>query len=278
MKYLILPDVHNRWELAEKIIKSVKPDKTIFLGDYFDDFGDDPGIIADVADWFHHSVNQKNRIHLVGNHDTHYWFSGNRALRCSGYEQFKCISINDFVKKEDWEKLEWFHVLDNKWLLSHAGVHPNWIKPSTFKPDIISEISLTTIKRRLKADIIPAKEAFYANKMHWFAMPGFSRSDVSPYYGGLTWCDWTKEFHPIRGVHQLVGHTPCYDLTWIVVKQEGESFNALPLEEVSNPTLTDKNSYNLCLDSQPGSKYYAIYENGNLLVHKVPVDWRLPKN
>ena len=52
MKYLILPDVHNRWEKVEKIIKSVKSDKVIFLGDYFDDFGDNPQIIADVADWY----------------------------------------------------------------------------------------------------------------------------------------------------------------------------------------------------------------------------------
>jgi hypothetical protein len=267
MKFLILPDVHNRWEKAEKIIKSVKPDKTIFLGDYFDDFGDDPGIIADVADWFRHSVNQKDRIHLVGNHDTHYWFAGNRALRCSGYEQFKAVAINDFVKKEDWEKLEWFYVLDNRWLLSHAGVHPSWLDPQKFKANIISEYSLDTVVKKLKGDVADAERAFYADKMHWFAMPGFSRSRNSPYYGGLTWCDWTQEFHPIRGVHQLVGHTPSYNVTWNVVERGAAHRQILSLEEVESPMLTDDSSYNLCLDSQPGSKYYAIYDNQQLTVH-----------
>jgi hypothetical protein len=28
--------------------------------------------------------------------------------------------------------------------------------------------------------------------------------------------------------------------------------------------LSDEASFNLCLDSQPGSRFYAIYENGKL--------------
>jgi predicted phosphodiesterase len=267
MKYLILPDVHNRFEKVEKIIKSVKPDKTIFLGDYFDDFGDDPQIIAEVADWFHHSVNQKDRIHICGNHDLHYWFKNNDAMRCSGYEQFKSIAINDFVTKQDWEKLKFFYILDGRWLLSHGGLHPSWIDSNNFQADSIIESSLDKIKPFLEASSIEAKKLFYANRMHWFAMPGFSRSR-SPYYGGITWCDWTKEFHPIRGIHQIVGHTPDYKLTWNVIEEGGSKFDTLPLEGVSNPTLTDKNSYNLCLDSHPGSQYYAIYKDGKLTVHK----------
>lgn len=268
MKYLILPDVHNRWEKVEKIIKSVKADKVIFLGDYFDDFGDNPQIIADVADWFHHSVNQKDRIHICGNHDLHYWFKDNRSMRCSGYDQYKSITINDFVTKDDWEKLKFFHILDGKWLLSHAGMHPSWIDYSSFKPNKISEFSLGLIKRRLTGESIEAKKAFYANKMHWFAMPGFTRSQ-SPYYGGITWCDWNKEFHPIRGIHQIVGHTPDYELTWKTVREEEDFFEEVHWERISNPTLTDKSSYNLCLDSHPGSQYYAIYENEKLTICKV---------
>ena len=265
MKILILPDVHNRWELVEKIIKFVKPDKTIFLGDYFDDFGDDPHIIADVADWFRHSVKQKDRVHLVGNHDTHYWFAGNRNVRCSGFEQFKCVAINDFVKKEYWEKLEWFYVLD-KWLLSHAGVHPSWIDPQGFKASVISQFPLKTIIAKLERDSVEANKELYANRGHWFIAPGFSRSR-SPYYGGLICCDWNDEFHPIRGVHQLVGHTPTYNLTWNVVEPGAERQKIFRLEDIENPTLTDDSSYNLCLDSQPGSRFYAIYENQKLTVH-----------
>jgi hypothetical protein len=278
MRQLILPDVHNRWELVEKVIKSVKPDKTIILGDYFDDFGDDPHIIADVADWFHHSVSQKDRVHICGNHDVHYWFTSNHGLRCSGFEQFKCVAINDFVTKEDWEKLVFFYNLDNKWLLTHAGFHPSWIDRANFRPSEVLEYSLPRAVSRLENETPDAKRAFYAGKNHWFGMPGFSRSRNSPYYGGLLWCDWNKEFHSVRGLHQIVGHTPDYNITWNVIEEGDTRQKEIPaVLGAYTHVLTDKNSHNLCLDSQPGSKYYAIYENGNLSLHEVPVSDRLPK-
>jgi len=266
-KILILPDVHNRHEKVEQIIKSVKPDQTILLGDYFDDFNDDPHSIADTADWFHYSVNQKDRVHICGNHDLHYWFGDNRGLRCSGFDQFKLIAINDFVKKEDWEKLVFFHVLNNKWLLSHGGVHPSWINPSNFQAGKIAEYTLKYVVGRLKNDSVDCKRNLYAGKNHWFAMPGFSRSN-SPYYGGLTWLDWNKEFHPIRGINQLVGHTPNYYLNWSNVAAGGTRAESLYIGNsgftFEESQLSNDASFNLCLDSQPGSRYYAIYENEKL--------------
>ena len=266
MKVLILPDLHNRQEKAEKIIATVKPDQTIFLGDYFDDFGDNPETITDTADWFHNSVNQKDRVHICGNHDMHYWFKDSKFLRCSGYEQFKCIAINDFVTKDDWEKLVFFYNLDDQWLLTHAGFHPMWINPMAYKSDEPISSSIGALCRRLKAESVEAIKLFYKDKVHWFGMPGFSRSYNSPYCGGITWCDYNQEFKPIIGVHQIFGHTPNKKLHWETI--EGGTRKPLPLEGVVNPTLTDENSYNICLDSaHPGSRYYAIYENKQFTIH-----------
>jgi len=266
-KILILPDVHNRHEKAEQIIKSVKPDQTILLGDYFDDFGDDPHSITETAEWFHYSVNQSARIHICGNHDLHYWFKNNSGLRCSGYEQFKAIAINDFVRKEDWEKLVFFHVLNDRWLLSHGGVHPSWINPENFQATKIAEYTLKYVVRKLTNDSVDCKRNLYVGKHHWFAMPGFSRSS-SPYYGGITWCDWNKEFHPIRGINQLVGHTPNYHLNWSNVAAGGTRAECLYIGNsgfvFEDALLSNDASFNLCLDSQPGSRYYAIYENEKL--------------
>ena len=39
MRTLIISDVHHHWDKAEKIIKYESPDSTVFLGDYFDDWG-----------------------------------------------------------------------------------------------------------------------------------------------------------------------------------------------------------------------------------------------
>ncbi len=270
MKYLIIPDVHNRCEVAENIIKKVKPNLTIFLGDYFDDFYDDPHIVTDVAHWFKESVHKKDRIHLCGNHDVHYWFKDNIKTRCSGYDQYKSIAINDIVETRDWEKLKFFYVLDGKWLLSHAGVHPVWVNPDSFKSSEISSAKLEDVIGKLKYDSKDAIKNLYANGEHWFTYAGFSRSYRSRSYGGLLWCDWTQEFSPIKGIHQIVGHTPQRSLKWVVVVEGATQYGVLPMGDamVENPNLNEKTSYNVCLDSHPGSQYYAIYENGSLKIHK----------
>ena len=41
MKLLVIGDIHNRWQKAEKICEKFPNHKKIFIGDYFDDFGDD---------------------------------------------------------------------------------------------------------------------------------------------------------------------------------------------------------------------------------------------
>jgi hypothetical protein len=270
MKYLIIPDVHNRWEKAEELIKKVPADKIIFLGDFFDDFNDTPQDIAETAGWFHDSVNKPDRIHICGNHDLHYWFKDNKFLQCSGYEQYKSITINDFVTKEDWEKLVFHYVLDGQFLLSHGGVAPFWLNPHNFNPMEISEYNLNFVDNRLKRESIEAKKQFYRNQVHWFGMPGHSRSYNAPFYGGITWLDWNKEFHPIRGIHQIVGHTPNYNLSWTIVKDgETSPLWQLPLDVIGSPILTDKSSFNVCLDSQPGSRYYAVYEDKRLIIKLV---------
>lgn len=267
MKVLIIADVHNRWEIVENIIDHNEDcDQVIFLGDYFDDFNDDPQIIADVADWFHHSINQPNRIHLCGNHDIHYWFKDNRTIRCGGYDQSKSIVINDFVTSDDWKKLRFFYNLDGKWLLSHAGVHPSWIDSVKFSKSKPVKTDIKKICKILESQAENFLIATGRGKWHWFGIPGFARCNNSPYYGGLLWCDWNDEFWPVRGLNQIVGHTPNYTLSWKFLK-EGD-----PITHTSGlgviPKLSKETSYNICLDSQPGSKYYAIYKDGKLVIHE----------
>ena len=271
MKYLIIPDIHSRWEVAEKTIKHVEGvDKVVFLGDYFDDFHDDPHIAAETADWFHHSINQKNRIHLCGNHELHYWFADNKSVRCSGYEQSKSFAINDIVTAQDWKKLIFFYVLDDTWLLTHAGVHPCWINPAKFKEKLPVETTLKKLTNKLTRESEEFLRDTGREKLHWFDIPGRSRCRNSPYYGGLLWCDWTQEFWPTRGIHQLIGHTPLrgYETPWRFLKEGDPVTHTGALRVVPKPS--NETSYNLCLDSHPGSQFYAVYENGNLTIHRNP--------
>lgn len=267
-KTVIIPDTHNRWEIFEKIVKHESPDLTISLGDAFDDFHDTVNDIQKTAYWFKKSINTPNRIHLVGNHDLHYWFKDSPTTQCGGWDQFKSVAINDIVTSNDWEKLKFFYVLDNKWLLSHAGVHPYWIDPVKTREGIPLNLTLQKLSKKLDGDSEECIIKSRKDDIHWFAMPGFSRCEGSPYHGGLLWCDWNEEFRPITGINQLVGHTPQVgQLTWKFLKEGDPVTHSAPLGVV--PKFSKNDSYNLCLDSHPGSRFYAIYENGELTIESI---------
>jgi hypothetical protein len=266
MKTLILPDIHNKWETAESIIQSETPDLTIFLGDYFDDFGDNPTIIADCADWFHHSINQPKRIHLCGNHDVHYWFANNPDMRCSGYEQFKSMAINDLVKPEDWSKLKFFHVLDDKWLLSHAGLHPHWVDPMTYRETGRVKTSLKKVAKMLEFQSEKFLISTSHNQIHWFGVPGFSRCRSAQGAGGILWCDFGQEFRPIKGIDQIVGHTPGREPRWKCLGADDFFIDATGVC-IDYDALAQNGSNNLCLDTH--LRNYAVYEDGKLRVETV---------
>lgn len=265
MKTLIIPDIHNHFDRAEKTIKSVNADQIVFLGDYFDDFNDTPEDITEVADWFHWSVNQPNRIHLCGNHDIHYWVKEAKSNRCGGWEQWKQIAIDNIVKPEDWEKLKFYYVLDNTYLLSHGGVHPYWVDPVKFRNGEEITITLDKLVQKLERDSEECIKLLKKDRYNWICVAGFSRSR-SPFVGGLIWLDFGEEFHPIRGIHQIVGHTPSrHHVRWSFYKENDKTVSESTTG--AEPVLSDKSSYNVCIDSYPALKWYAIYEDKKLSIH-----------
>lgn len=248
---LIIPDIHHKWKQAEKIIASVGADEIIFLGDFFDDFNDTPDNVRDTCKWLESSVVKKNRIHLMGNHDMNYRFSYPK-LRCSGYADWKYFIVRDTMPKWVWDAISWYHFLDDRWLLSHAGLHKLLV------PSIIME-SRSDRKKYIKelAEFLDTnaekgiKSA--ANGEHsWIFNAGFARWGTQR-VGGITWCDYSREFNPFRGMNQIMGHTPSDMGTvwhWTRISEDGNvlhpKFNEWQptLEELDNPDL----SANLCLD------------------------------
>ena len=232
VKTLILADIHNRWDKAEKIINHEAPDKIVFLGDYFDDFGDDFRIAKGTAEWLSTSLNAKNRIHLMGNHDTNYAFK-HRSYKCSGYSQIKDFAINDVLNDSDWRRLP-LYTWVGSWLCSHAGVHPHfYIKYSNSEP--FKDWLETTCNEALKA-------AFRNEPSLPILSAGQSRGGIEV-YGGINWCD-ANEFAPIDGINQIFGHTPQRKPRWI---------------NKGSP-LTKLYSQNLCLDITH-CNYYAIHDD-----------------
>jgi hypothetical protein len=262
---LIIPDIHHRWEQAEKIISSVGADEVIFLADYFDDFHDTAEMVKDTCEWLKESVKKSNRIHLIGNHDQHYMYPY-RSFQCSGYEQWKYFITHDIVTRETWDKLKWYHFLDNKWLLTHAGLHGLNVPDTIKKHSDDRKKFIKLLSEHLDNSIIDGFKSAANNTPHWIFNAGRARSGHQR-VGGITWCDYEREFLPVQGINQLMGHTPQRDIHWINKDEKGLLETPLLMEY--SPTIKKLNnsamSSNLCLDVH-GNMHYAFWNGKKLTI------------
>lgn len=198
---MIIPDIHNNWVDAEINISDECPDQIVFLGDYFDSYDMDtiePTLAT--AYWLRDSVNKKNRIHLIGNHDLSYLTYG--ALQCAGYSIFKDRAIKSYMTKDIWRKMKWYTWIDETWLCTHAGLSKDFYltyndrmsQPLPVKTFLEkeSERAWDTIDKDCKDDHI-----------FWHCSP--SRGGIDP-YSGILWCDF-NEFKPLQPIKQIFGHT-----------------------------------------------------------------------
>lgn len=199
MTTIVIPDIHNRIRWIEPGLKKLKEtynyDKVIFLGDYFDNFGDGPYEATGTAAWLRESLQHPDRVHLIGNHDMPYIVPNNEAMWCPGFTVNKCRVINETLGQEIY-KLKPAH-LDQNFVFSHAGFHQEFTThPITgvFSPETLivnAEQQFELVKAGLRPPLF----------MFGYRM---GRSQT----GGITWCDWDHEFAPTDGINQVCGHTP----------------------------------------------------------------------
>ena len=187
---LIVPDLHNHTENAEHWLTTQKFDRVVFLGDYFDEFGDDVSDARKTALWLRNRIDSTDDIFLLGNHDAAYLFPDIDELYCPGFTKVKAQGIREILTPKHWLRFKLAHE-EQGWLLSHAGFHPVWIEnPSVERILKRCETAMDLAKRR-KADPILG----YGEK------PGGIQR-----FGGPLWMTW-ENFIPIPGINQIVGHT-----------------------------------------------------------------------
>jgi len=123
MKTIVLGDTHGRstWKLA---VHQEKPDRVIFIGDYFDSF-DIPGLeqIHNFKEIIHYKESnpQVEVVLLIGNHDHHYFpETGNTGT--SGYQTGIAPSITQVID-ENRHHLQMAYGF-GEFLFTHAGVSP----------------------------------------------------------------------------------------------------------------------------------------------------------
>jgi hypothetical protein len=120
MKTVVIGDIHGRsvWKL---IVNMEKPDKVIFIGDYFDSFDikgvDQLSNFQDIIAF--KESNQCEVIMLIGNHDYHY-FPEIGDTGTSGYQHMFAPSIQ-YVVDQNRHHLQMAYQM-GEFLFTHAGV------------------------------------------------------------------------------------------------------------------------------------------------------------
>lgn len=164
---IVCPDVHGRafWKgIAEEYDGSVP---FIFLGDYLDPYPHE-GITAENAELNFHELWEfiekwDNVIPLLGNHDLSYL---DKSFRCCRYSWHNAMWYPEFLR-ENWEKFKFAYQIKNDgktFLMSHAGVHPEWLKQNDFEQ---------------------IYDADYINSLYTASKLSFA--DLSSYRGGGFW-------------------------------------------------------------------------------------------
>ncbi len=187
MTTLVVPDVHNHIAETEAQIARYPADRVIFLGDYFDHFGDTPQTAAATAEWLKDSLHKADRLHLWGNHDLSYRFPNNDQFVRSGagYTPAKQRALDSVLGPEDWAKLHLLTFVDGI-ALSHAGIG----SPAFFSPGVS-----------------PTRES--VERLCEQAWSDAESGVENPVFGplGIVWLRWWQ-LRPLAAFSQVVGHTP----------------------------------------------------------------------
>jgi aromatic ring-cleaving dioxygenase len=190
MRTLIIPDIHSQIENADHWLSSQRYDYAVFLGDYFDNHGDNVSDARKTAMWLRDRMDSKRDVFLLGNHDAAYMFPHSDELYCPGFTRAKAKAIREILQPAHWGRFKLAHE-EQGWLISHAGFHPVWMK----------ELTVEKILRRCGE----AMQLAARGKVDPILGAGEERGGLQR-FGGPLWMDWDS-LMPIPGIHQIVGHS-----------------------------------------------------------------------
>lgn len=256
MKTLVLGDIHHRLERADSFIQkyAASCEQVVFLGDYFDSPHDTPQEMRDTCEWLASSIRNPNRFHLLGNHDVPYFLPTHESAKCPGWSQAKQEVFNEVVASLPLDSF--FLALQlGPWLLSHAGFAERHAKGG----------DSGTLAQAANGELAAVQEG--ANS--WIFDIGEVRGGKAS-LGGLLWLDWPREFRPVPGLNQLVGHSPALGVArgkWLTGAGEHRSYEFMeptryPRMEMLPQPCDDLPSVNWCLDT--ALIVAAVIDNGKL--------------
>lgn len=208
LKILTIGDVHgckNWLKFADCKILSEVPnletdfDYYVFVGDYTDSFElTNVEILDTLKKIVQFKLNYPDKvILLLGNHDLSYWYSIKymQEYNCSGNRPEAFYDLNDMFRNNG-DIFQVAFQIDN-YIWTHAGIHAGWY-------NVEFPYTSTKIADDLNGSFRFAEKSLF----------DCSRKRGGPHrQGGPFWADkietWTK---PLKGYHQIVGHTPVPDI------------------------------------------------------------------
>jgi predicted MPP superfamily phosphohydrolase len=202
MKTVLIGDLHGRstWKL---IVYQEKPDRVVFIGDYFDSF-DISGVeqIANFKEIIEYKKSTNTEvIMLVGNHDHHY-FPEIGYTGTSGYQTNIAPSINQVID-ENREHLQMAYRFDDV-LCTHAGVSETFMDitfgKDGWKTEDIVELLNEKFKYQPKTFVFNGRDS-YGDNVYQTPIWIRPRSLMADNYNKLR-----------KEVIQVVGHTQQFQI------------------------------------------------------------------
>ena len=257
---LVIGDIHHRTDLADSAIAQFAApcERIVFLGDYFDEFGDGPDRMRGTCRWLRRSIDDPRRTHLIGNHDFSYMLPSHPQAWCPGWSSEKQSVFDEELGSNSIDR---FRIASQvgPWLISHAGL-------SADDFDTMGSIGLLgQLERAFSIARLGSRSRLFEKG------PARGGSDLN---GGILWQDWSREFRPTAGIHQIVGHTQAKGTARAKCLTATGTHRTFEFDQTSlqsrRQTLTKPSpewaSVNWCLDTQ--QVLVGIIESGCLkLVH-----------
>lgn len=242
-KILVFSDVHCRIKDVDALIKKCKPDLSICLGDWFDNFN--VRVHKQFASFeYLLSFLQKGNLNLIGNHELNYLFD-NKDNKCSGYDINFDVSL--YCRSEDRrfiiDKSKWFLFLDGI-LLTHAGLDRSLFDSELNVNEVAEYLYLQSllVNRSLGVD---------GSGHHWF----YSNN-------GIVWSRPPFRF-TFNNIDQIFGHTPnsenpsAFDCP---IGCEEYYLKKCKIPNQLGKKFSSLSSLNLCIDTF--SQYGLLFEDG----------------
>ena len=179
-------DIHGHWDFLKQIPEVLPEYHWVFVGDIVDSFTQplkfQVACLTQIRDWIEAGLANM----LPGNHDLQYV---HKHHRCSGF------------KPETMQRMYGYHefinglpsclLIDNV-LVTHAGLSRGLHDKLKAKyPGLGIE------------EITEGEAQSLSSDLH---QVGIARGGGAA-WGGIWWCDWSAEFEPVPGLHQVFGHS-----------------------------------------------------------------------